>query len=1211
MVGSALNRYLEAIASNNAIESSLTRRTFAVKSSNDGKETSNSQPMSALRMTATLRTANWRNNQNASVGKTSPISIGGKKQVLSLKTDNEETDSVTTGENDSDSSRINHRQPQHVQHQNHPSPFYSYSKDAKWRLEEKEKELYTQGVNKHHGRKQVSTTQAESNNNREYEKLKCVCNDTKNLMKLTRVTFDRDTTTQKMNRTRQSYFEDRKVEEEDIAQFKCTHCGHHIVVAPSATTTNTSPLSSPPRSPSNVHSILHSMSPNKSYATSAAALATTPRTRGAATQTAAVTETTKLVAKSFDSSMPKQYQTTSSPNPIIPDTTTNSSPWRKLQSATTTNIKNEILSSITASVPADRAGDDNQDRVHYTTAASWSPKSQLLNNNNTNGTRYSRHASPIKSWPLTLYSSGNNHALHNAPTPDSNGKVAEPAVIATRTDVKHVADLDPNGTSNLSQNNIDSHFISIKERKLQLWGSGAKDSLRSGENKKSTFSDRAIAIESSYAPSSTDPPTDFCKNPAAHESKECNTIKHLSAVLPFKSQSSRLQEGQQQLMKSSGKDFFNRNKDAGIRISPERNSVFADERPASTRNKDTNSSYNLRQVFQNQQEAIRVSLKANPRGSNRAAVVTPDDKIIKGHPILSSKEDFTSKSTASTSPTGSFKSNCNEVLFTSIAPVTPSDEDKALSTNLFPTRNQLSGIRRSIENKKWDDDFHQHRKVKQDSSVPSKDDNSKLKISVPNRNVHEITSLAKTPNNSSFAFNSSEQNMYPTVITKDEFPSKKDFSEKVKEEHQKNEKHLNSPLSERPSVRDRVRALHLKVNSSNNGVPPEKGISDFQQNKNYLRNRIINASQPQLSLQTINSGRQMCVSPLSSVDASCSSFWNDELELDDDDAGVTSSDEETVSTLTNPTFTGSMASFQKPMSNSSIAKDKRKKEEIEEESPTWATEKGGSKLMNMPATNDNPKIHLAGDGGKAGPGATLSSMQKSKARQISIKAHLPHLPTTSTAFPMQKVEVARNSAATGHYIKDKALLTEGVITHKDRSIFSLHKQLRPPSQSYESNCNNDAGNGNLRLEYLNKLGRTMELAADFKKRYKVWEKSKDKTSSEIPFFMKRRTQEASTAQRHAVVNRRSTGRSDDKHQAIYHAKAPMQPTNMHSRQDAADTISSVLPPLHPSQKFLGTKEIHRKTSESFSRMIERFSQGPNAKRVTHHTKGTRMVSGEI
>jgi hypothetical protein len=68
---------------------------------------------------------------------------------------------------------------------------------------------------------------------------------------------------------------------------------------------------------------------------------------------------------------------------------------------------------------------------------------------------------------------------------------------------------------------------------------------------------------------------------------------------------------------------------------------------------------------------------------------------------------------------------------------------------------------------------------------------------------------------------------------------------------------------------------------------------------------------------------------------------------------------------------------------------------------------------------------------------------------------------------------------------------------------------------------------------------------------------------------------------------------------------------MRPKPVTAAALSSPLPPLHPSQKFLGTTEGHRKTSESFSRIIERFSQNPNTKRVTNPTKGIRMVLGEI
>ncbi len=86
----------------------------------------------------------------------------------------------------------------------------------------------------------------------------------------------------------------------------------------------------------------------------------------------------------------------------------------------------------------------------------------------------------------------------------------------------------------------------------------------------------------------------------------------------------------------------------------------------------------------------------------------------------------------------------------------------------------------------------------------------------------------------------------------------------------------------------------------------------------------------------------------------------------------------------------------------------------------------------------------------------------------------------------------------------------------------------------------------------------------------------------------------------------STGRSYEKKHAICPVKAPMRPMPV-----TAAALSSPLPPLHPSQKFLGTTEGHRRTSESFSRIIERFSQNPNTKRVTNPTKGIRIVSGEI
>jgi hypothetical protein len=962
------------------------------------------------------------------------------------------------------------------------------------------------------------------------------------------------------------------------------------------------------------------MSPSKSYNSSGAAVATT--TRKAATQT---TATTKAKANSFDFSLPKQSQTPSSPNPVIPDTATSSSPWRKLQSATTNNVIHEILSSsITTSV----AADSDQDRVHYTITGPHSPKSQLHNNNNNGDTRHIRHTAPIKSWPLTMYSSVTNHALGNVPTSDNKGKVAEPTEKnAASTEAKQINYFNPNDTSNLHQSNGDDndiHFISVKERKLQLWGSGPKESLRPWEHRKislhqqhnsaitasglntrfdacttlNNIRDRATAIESTCAPSSTDQQNNFCNIPAGPESKECNTINYKSAVLPFKSQSSRLQKEQQQLLNSNRNDADNMSHDASMRISPEKNSKL----PSDKRNNATNSTYHLRNIFQKQQEAIRVSLKANPLGSSKAAVVSPDNKISKGYPNLSSNGGFTGTSAASTLATVSLNTNCGKIASTTIAPVTPTEEE---NKNFFSTGSHLSGIRRNVELKKWDDNFHQHRTVQQHSPVTNKDANSKLNITIPDRNVKDVTSFTKIPNNSSPAFNSSEQIINPNVLAEDAAPLEEDFSYKVKRENQK-ENYVNSPITHLPSVRDRVRALHLKVNSSNNGTTAAKGITENQQNKNFLWNSSINSSQPQLSLQTINSGRQMCVSPLSSVDASCSSFWED--EMDDANEDVTSSDEETVSTLTNPTFTGSMTSCQKSMSNSSIVNDERKHDESDE-SPTWTTEKGNSKSMNVLPTKDIRKIHLSSEEARVEhpfPTGTLPPLYEQNFHQISIRANLSHLRSPSSASQIQNTEVARNSGVTRHYLKDKVLVTEGVKTHKDRCIYSLNKQFRPPLHNHVSNCNGNTVHGNLRLEYLNKLGRTMELAADFKKRYKVWEKNKDKTSSEIPFFMKRRMQEVNTVQKHAVVNCQSAGRSDDKYHAIRSVKAPMRPKPV-----TAAALSSPLPPLHPSQKFLGTTEGHRKTSESFSRIIERFSQNPNTKRVTNPTKGIRMVLGEI
>jgi hypothetical protein len=1220
MVGSALNRYLEAIASSNAIKSSLSKGTYKVQRANDEKEASESQPTSALRMTASLgSTTNRKNN------KQNP-SIGSKKQLLSLETDNDETDSVTSGENDSDSNKIYHRQPQHVQNQTHPSPSYSYPKNAKWRTEGKEKELYTQGENKPSGGKQIPPILVESTKRRD-KKMHCVCNDTKNRIRLTKETFARGTTNQRMNSSRNSNVENRKLEEDDMSPLKCTHCGHDIVVAPTAEISNAIPLSSPPSSSSNVHSIAHNVSPGKSYKSSGAALATT--TREAATQTKA-TATTKAMAmaNSLDFSLPKQNQTPSSPNPKIPDTATSSSPWRKLQSATTNNVKYEILSS---SNTANLAADSDQDRFHYTITGPHSPKSPLNNNNNNYGTRQSRHTTPVKSWPLTMYSSVTNHAQGHVPTSDNKGKVAEPTEkIAASTDPKQINYLDPNGTSNLhhqsNDDDNDMHFISVKERKLQLWGSGPKESLRAWEHKKislhqqhnsaitatagglntrfdaGTISnsncDWATAIESTCAPSSTHQQNNVCSIPASPEIKECNTTNYKIAPRPFKSQSSRFQKEQQQLLNSNRNDADNTNYDASMRISPEKYSKL----PADTQNNDTNSTYHLRNIFQKHQEAIRVSQKANPLGSSKAAVVSPDNKISKGHTNLSSKGDFTGTSAASTLPTVSLKSNCNKVASAAIALVTP---ENGLSKNFFSTGNHLSGIRRNVELKKWDDNFHQHRIVKQHSPVPNKDANSKLDTSIPDRKAKEITSFTKIPINSSLAFNSGEQIIYPNALTEGAIPLKEDFSHKVKEENQK-ETHVNSPITHRPSVRDRVRALHLKVNSSNNGTTPAKGMSENQQSKNHTRNNSITSSLPQLSLQTINSGRQMCVSPLSSVDASCSSFWED--EMDDADEDVTSSDEETVSTLTNPTFTGSMTSCQKTMSNSSVVNDERKHDE-NNDSPTLTSEKGDKKLMNVLPTKDIRKIRLSSEGARVEhpfPTGTLPSLYKQNFHQISNRAYLSNLRSPSSASQMQNTEVVRNSGATRHNIKEKVLVTEGVKTHKDRSIFSLDKQLRPPLHNHVSNCNDNTVHGNLRLEYLNKLGRTMELAADFKKRYRVWEKNKDKTSSEIPFFMKRRMQEANMVQKHAVDGCQSTGRSYEKKHAICPVKAPMRPMPV-----TAAALSSPLPPLHPSQKFLGTTEGHRRTSESFSRIIERFSQNPNTKRVTNPTKGIRIVSGEI
>lgn len=191
----------------------------------------------------------------------------------------------------------------------------------------------------------------------------------------------------------------------------------------------------------------------------------------------------------------------------------------------------------------------------------------------------------------------------------------------------------------------------------------------------------------------------------------------------------------------------------------------------------------------------------------------------------------------------------------------------------------------------------------------------------------------------------------------------------------------------------------------------------------------------------------------------------------------------------------------------------------------------------------------------------------------------------------------------------KALPTKESHPNKPYNHSSLNHHLRPQNYKHATASNGEKlfVKGSLGPEYLFKLGRTMELAADFKKRYRVWEMNKDTNSSEITSFMKRL--EASSLQKHKVIHQK-LGRSDHRNYSSSYINAAMQPPTMQSIQ-LTNATSSLLPPLHPSQKSPTTTDRHRKASESFYKMRERFNQKLNKSAIPYLPKRKGIAAGEI
>ena len=436
----------------------------------------------------------------------------------------------------------------------------------------------------------------------------------------------------------------------------------------------------------------------------------------------------------------------------------------------------------------------------------------------------------------------------------------------------------------------------------------------------------------------------------------------------------------------------------------------------------------------------------------------------------------------------------------------------------------------------------------------------------------------------------------------------------------------SSTTSGIPSIKERIQAFQQKNMQANSNPNPNNNHKNkigqspprflpVQRDK-YSPNDA--ATGVILSQQTVSSGRQMCVSPLSSFDASSASYWNDEANFEEE--GNSSSDEEeTVSTLTNPTFSGSVASYQKSLSSSkSLEKRNAVIKKVQSTSDNRRTETT-ELLAEKPKVSIHPEqtTHKTAISAARSP-ATPDFVKRARALQNN--RHIsPFLPTShvSEQNGVQGNSRDANSHKVGNAFEtmirsDKINLANGSTsnTEKNKENFNLSasgNNLLPHPQEATTQYDEEMMlKGELRPENLYKLGRTMEVAADFKKRYKVWERAKANSSQTTT---KNRTQQ--NVQNVSEINRRRSAieRNELKVQpnALFLASTVHQQPGR-TTQTASAPLSSQLPPLHPSQKSPSTIDRQKKASESFNKMRERFNQ---KHKLSSYRQRKSLVAGEI